>query len=242
MNPRLEELRKRLLEPPLPATPPRHTIARRARDVSSPRQLSDEASAVGFESEERDVGEERPQPTDSRAGLSSSGAGATDGPRPADALARAVGALFEPARQCQGRLAEIAEATESINRLARLAAEVRQPLENFRDHIRRLSASFESMRTFRDELGILAESFEPVRALHEQVIELSDTVQAHLAEIANGLEPARALRVRIADLGDAMDSVSELQSQFFELSGAFASPAKPRGLSAEENSEVESDA
>ncbi len=37
-------------------------------------------------------------------------------------------------------------------------------------------------------------------------------------EVANGLEPAKALRTEIADLALAIDSVSDLQVQFYELS------------------------
>ena len=142
-------------------------------------------------------------------------------PKSADGLAQAVAELFEPARQCQRRLAEITEASEAISHLTLLALDLCEPLKSFHDHIKKLSSSFETMRTFRDELGVLAESFAPVRALHQQVIQMAQTVRTHLAEVAGGLQPAKALKVDIADLADAIDSVSELQAQFYELSEAF---------------------
>lgn len=60
-----------------------------------------------------------------------------------------------------------------------------------------------------------------MRTLHGQVIQLAETVRTHLAEVADGLEPAKALQVDIADLARAIDSVSELQAQFYALSKRF---------------------
>lgn len=145
-------------------------------------------------------------------------------PESADGFARAVAELFEPARQCGRYIAEIRAASESMGRLTR---ELYDPLKSFHDHIRNLSSSFELMRTFRDELGTLAESFAPVRALHEEIAHLSRNVRTHLAEVAKGLEPAKGLRVEIADLAAAIDSVSDLQAQFYELSEAFGDPIEP---------------
>ena len=123
---------------------------------------------------------------------------------------------------------EITEASESISHLTRLAVELCEPLKILHDHIQKLSSSFESMLSaFGNELAVLAQSFAPVRALHEQVIQLAETVRAHLAEVANGLEPAKALQVEITNLGLAISSVRELQAQFYELSKAFGDATEP---------------
>ncbi|HVB83090.1 MAG TPA: hypothetical protein VNE82_24465 [Candidatus Binataceae bacterium] len=147
-------------------------------------------------------------------------------PKSTDGLAQAVAELFEPARQCQRRLAEITEASEAISHLTLLALDLCEPLKTFHDHIKKLSSSFESMRTFRDELGVLAESFAPVKALHQQVIQMAQTVRTHLGEVADGLQPAKALKADIADLAEAINSVSELQVQFHDLSEAFGNAAE----------------
>ena len=239
MHPRLDEIRKRLLTPPAPSGPPLYKAPARPPGVFSPV---------------KDLGEE-PPPTDpgdtATTKLNSSQTGSLDEPdadmeltvteadgqamsempKSPNGLAQAVAELFEPARQCQGRLLEITQASEAISHLTRLAVELREPLRTFHDHIRKLSSSFESMRTFRDELGVLAESFTPVRALHQQVIQMAQTVRTHLADVANGLEPAKALKVEIADLGAAIDSVSELQARFYELSEAFGNAAESSATS-----------
>ena len=233
-SPRLEELRKRLLVPPVPSAPPPYTTPRRVGEIFSPLPSSSEhpmavesEGAVGMDeslgagsstppdpnTEEARIVEQTPTKVDEPVARAT--------PQSLDGLARAVAAVFEPARQCQGRLKEITEASESISQLTRLALQLCEPLSSFHDHIQKLSSSFESLRTFRDELSVLAESFEPVRALHAQVIQLAETMRTHLAEVADGLEPAKALRVDIADLARAIDSVSELQAQFYVLSKGF---------------------
>jgi methyl-accepting chemotaxis protein len=238
MRPSLEEIRKRLMYPPVPSEPSRYLAHKRIVEGLSPatdssQKLSDLDLASGTgaglapgtslpagpPTEQAEVSEHTDVKADDLAAL--------EPLKSPDGLARAVAELFEPARQCQGRLTEIRAASESLVYLTRLAVELCEPLKSFHDHIRRLSSSFESMRTFRDELGALAESFAPVRALHQEVAQLAHTVRTHLAEVANGLEPARALRTEIADLALAIDSVSDLQGQFYELSKAFGDVREP---------------
>ena len=249
MHPRLDELRKRLLTPGLPSSPAQYEAPVRGVSVFTPvRERAEEMPSIDSNAgatvklnSSRTVALVEPVEA---AGPTASEAERhhplTEKPEPPNGLAEAVAELFEPARQCQERLQEITLASEAISHLTRLAVELREPLKSFHDHIRKLSSSFESMRTFRDELGVLAESFAPVRALHQQVIQMSQTVRTHLAEVANGLEPANALKIEIADLGAAIDSVSELQSRFYELSEAFGdvigSDASSDGIAAPEHS------
>lgn len=237
MHPRLDEIRKRLLTAPAPANPARYKAPPRPSTISPQPPAPERAPAP--------VVEERAQPrfSASTMSLNSSQTGPLvhdeaaaedaalrpdasriiqpDMSRTTDGLADAVAQLFEPARECQVRLEEITATAEAITHLTRLALDLREPLKSFHDHIRKLSSSFESMRTFRDELGELAESFAPVRALHQQVIQMAQTVRGQLADVAKGLEPAKALQIQIAQLALAIDSVSELQDRFFELSEAF---------------------
>jgi uncharacterized phage infection (PIP) family protein YhgE len=141
-------------------------------------------------------------------------------PKSVDQLGQAIAKLFQPAQLCKEHLAEIANTTDSINKLARSAPEFFEPLKNFCDHVPTLSKSFASMRAFQDDLGLLAESFEPGKALHQQVIQLADAARAHLTEVAASLEPVNALRVRAAELVQILEAGMELQAQFSELAKA----------------------
>ncbi len=139
----------------------------------------------------------------------------------ANRLDLAIDKLFEPARQCQQRLNEITQSCEVINQLARSTLELCQPLRNFGDRLRKLSKAFFSIRTFRDELDTLGESFEPIGILNKQIVQLEGAIQAQIAEVAVTLESTKALRARIAELEQSVDSVSELETQFLELSRCF---------------------
>jgi len=240
MHPRLEELRKRLMEPVpnSPSGPSRYVAPKRGSEAFAPAMnRSQEPSEnepdpggteIDFAAQSSTQAPLTERPSGSvEAHTKRDDRDALDTPQSVDGLARAVGALFEPARECQGHLAEIAAASESMGRLTRLAVDLYEPLKSFHGNVKKLSSSFESMRTFRDELGALAESFSPVRALHQEITQLAQTVRTQLAEVATGLEPAKALRAEIADLALAIEAVSDLQAQFYELSKAFGDPIEP---------------
>lgn len=139
----------------------------------------------------------------------------------ANQLVPAIDKLFEPARQYQQRLNEIAQSCEIINQLARSTLELCQPLQNFGDRLRKLSKAFFSMRTFREDLNTLAESFEPIGTLNKQIVQLERAIQAQIAEVAVTLESAKTVRSRIAELEQSVDLVSELETQFLEVSRCF---------------------
>jgi ABC-type transporter Mla subunit MlaD len=145
---------------------------------------------------------------------------AVEGPNAVDQVRQSIGKLFEPAQLCKEHLAEIANASDSINKLVRSAPALFEPFKSFCDHMPRLSKSFASMRMFQDDLGVLAESFEPGKALHQQVIQLANTVRAHLAEVAESLEPVNTLRAQAAELAQILGAGAELQAQFSELAKA----------------------
>jgi hypothetical protein len=227
MHPRLEEIRKRLLDTPVPAATPKAV-----GEVFSPNglrrpQVFGAASVVGTNagpSTPPNPGAEQAHVVEP-ASANMDNSKTRETPQPLDRLVQAVAELFEPARRCQEHLAEIEGASAFISQMTQLALELCAPLQSFHTHVRKLSNSFELLRAFRSELGVLADSFAPVRPLHQQVIQLTEAVRTHLAEVANGLEPAKALQADILELALALESVSELQTDFYALSKAFGDAA-----------------
>jgi DNA repair ATPase RecN len=137
-----------------------------------------------------------------------------------DQFRRSIAELFEPVQLCKKHLAEVANVSDSIDKLARSAPELFEPLKSFCDHMPRLSKSLASMRAFQDDLGVLAESFEPGKALHQQVIHLADAVRTHLGEVSTSLEPVNALRAQAVELAQILEESKELQAQFYALAKA----------------------
>jgi uncharacterized phage infection (PIP) family protein YhgE len=153
-------------------------------------------------------------------------------PKSVDQFGQSIAKLFEPAQLCKKHLGEIANASDSINKLAKSAPELFEPLKSFCDQTRRLSKSFASMRAFQDDLGVLAEAFEPGKALHRQVIQLADAVRTHLAEVAASLGPVDALRAQAAELAQILGAGTELNAQFDGLSKALGTAVQTSDASA----------
>jgi hypothetical protein len=230
MNLKLEELRKRLLDPAAPNPPsPGETIYKRSAEaiIGSPESPATPAMSNGTETvEQRNTPARDTQPSTVQAeSLASSvlqyvGETAHAG-KSRYQLAQAVTKVFESTRQYQERLADLAKSFDTIEQTAQSAARAFEPIRAFREQMEKLSSTFEPMRSFQKQLGTLAESFEPMRALHDQIAMLAEAFQINLAEFARSMEPARAFQVQIAKLAKTFEAVDELQSQFLELSETF---------------------
>jgi len=240
MNPKLEELRRRLSVPLPGSTQSRNTIFGAssqpsseppssgqpalddgAKSAASGDVLLAQGSAPVDESpgEQAAVEREREIAVDDAA---------------SDDLSRAIDKLFEPMRRSADFLAEMVEVSGVFLQTTRSALPALKSLEDFRDHMRKLSSSFASVRTLQNDLGILAESFDPVRALHREVVRLSDDVRIRLAKVARSLEPINDLRTNVVEIAQILEDATALQAQFCDLSATFdptlkAPAAPPRG-------------
>jgi hypothetical protein len=214
MKSKFKELRKFLTSSPLSPTP--ETVLELARRPMAPGK-----PAGGAEPRNALTAQSSPEVELIAEKVTDNGDGQSlEEPRSVDQLGQSIAKLFQPAQLCKEHLAEIAHASDSINKLARSAPVLFEPLITFCDHVPRLSKSFASMRAFQDDLGVLAESFEPGKALHQQVIQLADAVRTRLAEVAASLEPVNALRAQAVELAQILEAGTELQAQFSELSKA----------------------
>jgi hypothetical protein len=224
MNSKFKELRKLLQSSPFVPAP--ETFLGRDPNVSQTpwvfEQLPSTNSTEPAETRDAVTAQSSPQVELHPEQVADNGNGqiAVEEPNVVDQLGQSIAKLFQPALLCKQHLAEIANASDSINKLARSAPELFEPLKNFCDHVPRLSRSFASMRAFQDDLGVLADSFEPGKALHQQVIQLADAVRNRLTEVAASLEPINALRTQAAELAQILEAGTERQAQFSELSKA----------------------
>ena len=226
MNPKLEELRRRLLAPP-PGAPPPDTIFSRSPQLSpepaSREQPTPAGSAEAAEPGDALVAEGSP-PAESPAEQVTANRDreiAVDEAKLVNRVGQAIDKLFEPAQRSSDGLADIAKASDAFLQLTGSAFGLFESLKDFRDNMRKLSNSFASMRTFQNDLGVLAESFEPVRALHHEVVRLADSVRIRLAQVARSLEPANDLRAHAVELAQILENATEFQAQFYDLSKTF---------------------
>ena len=230
MNLKLEELRKRLLDPTPSANtaPPVETIYKRSAEPLSPPQRP--VVVDGGDGGARPTMAESQQSTaapDALVGAVLQGVGdnAASG-NPRYQLAQTVTKVFDSTRQHQEQLAELGKSFDTIEELAQSAAKALEPISAFRDQMEKLSGTFGPMRSFQEQLGTLAESFEPMKALHEQIAMLAEAFQINLAEFARAMEPARNFQIQLARLAKSFEAVDELQSQFLQLSESFGMASK----------------
>jgi hypothetical protein len=226
MNLKLEELRKRLLDPTASTTPPpAETIYRRSADPTSPPESGVIAGVTDAAELRSTPLPDTQQPTaqpDSLASTVLQYVGETADPgKPRYQLAQAVTKVFESTRQYQERLADLAKSFDTIEQTAQSATRAFEPIRAFREQMEKLSSTFEPMRSFQEQLGTLAETFEPMKALHEQIAMLAEAFQINLAQFARSMEPAKAFQAQLAKLAKTFEGVGELQSQFLELSETF---------------------
>jgi uncharacterized phage infection (PIP) family protein YhgE len=221
MNSKFKELRKLLQSSPFIPAP--ETFLERDPNVSQTPWVFDQLPSTNS-AETRDAltAQSSPQVDLLAEQVTDNGDGqiAPEETESVDQLSQSIAKLFRPAQLCKKHLAEIANASDSINKLVRSAPELFEPFKSFCDHVPKLSKSFASMRAFQDDLGVLAESFEPGKALHQQVIQLAHAVRTGLTEMAASLEPVNALREQAAELAQILETGAQLQAQFIELAKA----------------------
>jgi DNA repair exonuclease SbcCD ATPase subunit len=227
MNLKLEELRKRLLDPTVsPAPSPTETIYKRSADQISPPESPVVTNGIDAAERRSTPLRETQLPTAPSDSLASTvlqyvGDNAADPARSRYQLAQAVTKVFESTRQHQERLADLAKSLDTIEQTAQSAARAFEPIRAFREQMEKLSSTFEPMRSFQEQLGNLAESFEPMKALHEQIAMLAEAFQINLAQFARSMEPAKAFQAQLAKLAKTFEAVGELQGQFLDLSETF---------------------
>src|ERR1700730_18617742 len=179
MNLKLEELRKRLLDQTAPAAPPTETIYKRSGDSVSPLETPAVTIGIDTAAPRSTQLRETPQSTGQPDLLASTVlqyVGETADPAKSRyQLAQAVTKVFETTKQYQDRLADLANAIDTIEQIAQSATRAFEPIRAFRDQMQKLSSTFEPMRAFQAQLTKLANTFDAVGELQGQFLELSET-------------------------------------------------------------------
>jgi hypothetical protein len=242
MNLKLEELRRRLLEP-IPAPPvtatktvyhrsstelygPQRPIAGEAEAVASPALDGKVEQSTAVTPATESVPEERPDIKTAMLRYVEQAATASPEEEPMDPnsqyqLAQAVAKVFEQTKGFQERFGELTKSFDQIEKLGQTAAKTLGSLKSFEQQLGQLARSFEPMRAFQVQLAQLAQSFEPMKGLQQQLSQLSEAFQLHLAQLVRAIEPAKEFQLQILKLGRMFDSATELQDSFTQLMETF---------------------
>jgi hypothetical protein len=222
MNLKLEELRKRLLEPIPGQNGPNSSLYRHSsselyptevhepEDVpleSSPAQKTEGVNPPGKPEAE---GAQRKSVTSAVLQYVEQAAAANPGEAESMdengqyQVAQAVAKVFEQTKLFQDRLAELNSMFEPIERAGEAAVR-----------------TFEPLRSFQQQLMQLAESFGPMRDFQQQLAQISEAFQIHLTRLTSSLEPAKRFQAELIKLSLAFEPVNDLQKQFAELAERF---------------------
>ncbi len=253
MNLKLEELRRRLLEPGGNGQNPVNSVYKRSSaEMYAANQAVNEAKSGDWVMSEEPAGGEREpakyeqmvappvaeEPIAAEAAASSireavvryaeQAGGAIESNRAAAGenqyqVAQAVAKAFEPIRSFQERIFDLTRAFDSIEGLGQSALKSFAPLATFRDQLTKLARMFEPMRVFQTHLAELAQSMEAMRGLQYQLSLLSDAFAVNLRQTANSIQPAIDFRAMLLKLAMSLESASELQANFNDLAALFQS-------------------
>jgi len=253
MNLKLEELRRRLLEPGGNGQSPVNSVYKRSTaEMYAANQAVSEAKSGDWVMSEESAGADREpakyeqliappvagEPAAAESAASSireavvryaekaAGASETNGAAGGDnqyQVAQAVAKAFEPIKSFQERIFDLMRAFESIEGLGQSALKSFAPLATFRDQIAKLARMFEPMRVFQTQLAELAQSMEAMRGLQYQLSLLSDAFAVNLRQTASSIQPAIDFRAMLLKLAMSFESASELQASFNELAALFQS-------------------
>jgi hypothetical protein len=239
MNLRLEELRRRLLEP---GAQPANSKTVYQRSSLPTYQRRESGHMVELEMAENpplgiSSSDEQPEPFGESAPVTppesvtaavlqyvrQTTGEQTQEPVDKDAgqyqLAQAVAKLFDQTRAFEDTLIDIQNMLDPIKRAGNALVQSIEPLKSLGDQIEELARAFASMRSFQSQLTHLAESFEPMRSVEQQVVRFSESFGLHLKRLNRSLETARVFKGELINLARSLDPIDEMRGRFDSLIG-----------------------
>lgn len=236
MNLRLEELRRRLLEPTALPSPGNRTVYQRSPLTTFVRRDAGEVVDVALADAppEGDVSgvsyteqvlEVRPVPESVSAAVKQYLQQNVQEPVRSEPaiesgqyeLAQAVAKVFDQTRSFEESLAGLRNMLGPIKQAGATLVSSIEPLRALEQQIQELAQSFDSIRTFQSQLSQLAESFEPMRRLEQQVNQFSEAFAIHLQRLSRSLDSARIFKGELKQLIESLDPVEEMQGRFSSL-------------------------
>ena len=241
MNLKLEELRRRLLEPTGNAQNPNSSVYKRSSvELYAANQRVSETKEADWVMSEESAGASREQPIyepiiaptlDSKPAAAAN-PGAVGIREAVVRYAEKAGALPNPGDGSMGgdnqyQVAQaVAKAFEQIRSFEERFAELTRTFEPIDGLGQSAAKSLAPLATFRDQLTRLARTFEPMRAF-----------QAQLAELAQSMEAMQGLQYQLALLSDAfavnlrqasnaIQPAIEFRAMLLKLAASFDSAAE----------------
>lgn len=225
MEIRLEELRRRLLEPSAPATSPTvyqqgaSPVARsQVHGAELPIPNAREAyapAALVFATRGRP---HRGVAAAVRQYLGRSHLAENQIAPSHQELTQSVAEIFERMRGFEERAAALRAMIEPVKRAVELTAQAADPLPGFEERIIGVAKAFEAAITAQSRVTPLARSFEPIQYLEKQVAQFAHAFGDHLKRLATALDETHALRAELITMVEALAPMENLRGGLAGLS------------------------
>jgi hypothetical protein len=187
MNPRLEELRKRLL-PSEPTANPDAIFTRSSQSAATDRSKHTASSAAEAAERNSDTqGLQAAEPTAEQRSDNEDGQVAADVAKSTDQRAQTVAALFEPARRYRERLSNSFDSIRTLHVELGVLAQSFEPLGVLHDQV------VDFLNAIQAQLADMAKSLEAAKALRLQLSELVQALDAGSELQAQTYELSKAL-------------------------------------------------
>jgi hypothetical protein len=140
-------------------------------------------------------------------------------------LAQAVAKVFDQTRAFEESLSGIRNMLDPMKQAGSSLAQSIEPLKALEAQIQELAQAFTSMRTFQSQLTQLAESFEPMRCLEQQVVQFSESFGLHLNRLNRTLDMARVFKNELVNLAQSLEPIDDMRGRFDLLISGYATNA-----------------
>lgn len=220
----LDELRRRLLEPPPMSSPTvgEFSLLKRAVTEADMRALGVPPVEIYAAQEPAVAAHEHDRQPETEV-------------KGADSMTEqlyvtsAVGRVFESRRAFQEKLAKLLPAFDQADRLAAEVVSAFESVTKLAEHLGQFSDAYAPVKAFQAEVEILARDFEPIKAVQSHLAEISGAFHDGLQDLAASMDPARQLHARLAQLAAAFQPVVELQQRFEQMADVFGTSPEVAG-------------
>ncbi len=135
----------------------------------------------------------------------------------ASTISAAVRRTFAQVGTLQGRTEDFHQAAEQLDRLGKSVTKIFGPLRTIYSQMAEVAGSFDALCALESELASLTNDFEPMRLLHNQVSQLTSTVQSELGQLVKSLDPVKELNDKVSTFARSLRQVSELHTDLSDL-------------------------
>jgi hypothetical protein len=133
-------------------------------------------------------------------------------------LTQSIAEIFDRMHGFEARASSLRAMIDPVKRAVELTAQAADPLRGFEERILEVANAFETAITAQSRVTLLARSFEPIQYLEKQVAQFAHAFGDHLKRLATALDETDALRTELVTMVEALSPMEKLRGRLAALS------------------------